>query len=111
MFKKLNILKVFLESPNKEFNVREVARLMKMAPATISKELKVLAKKGILKERKDRRFNFYRANLESDYYRDIKVFYTLRKIKGSGFIESLNSFYGKPTIIFFGSAAYGIDTE
>ena len=33
MFKELNILKVFFESPNKEFNVREIARIVKIAPA------------------------------------------------------------------------------
>ncbi len=111
MFKELNILKVFLEHPGREFNVREIARLIKKAPATVSKELKGFAKNGVLKERKDRRFNFYKANLDNGYYKDIKIFYTLRKIKESGVIESLNSFYGKPTIIFFGSGAHGIDTE
>ncbi len=111
MFKELNILRIFLESPNKEFNVRESARILKIAPATVSKELKKFAKENILKERKDRRFNFYKANLDSNLLKDIKVFYVLEKIRKSGLIESLNSFYGKPTIILFGSVAHGLDTE
>ena len=111
MFKELNILKLFLESPSKEFNVRESARILKVSPATVSKELKKLAKDGILRERKDRLFNFYKSNLDSDLFIDIKIFYTLRKIRKSGLIESLNRFYGKPTLILFGSAAHGLDTE
>ncbi len=111
MFRKLNILRLFFEEPTREFNVREVARLLKISPATASKELKLAVKNGLLKERKERLFNLYKANLESDLYRDIKIFYTLRKIKNSGLLEELNKFYLKPTILLFGSCAYGIDTE
>jgi predicted nucleotidyltransferase len=111
MFKKINILKIFFESPNKNFNVREVARIFKISPATISKELKIFAKESILLETKERRFNFYKANLDSSLYRDIKVFYNIRNIKESGIIEEINNFYLKPTIILFGSCGKGIDTE
>lgn len=111
MFKKLNILKLFLEEPTKEFNVREVARILRISPATASKELKNLVKEGILKERKERVLNLYKANLESDLYRDIKIFYNLRKIKDSGLLKELNKFYLKPTVVLFGSCAYGTDTE
>ncbi len=111
MFKKLNMLKLFFEEPTREFNVREVARLLKISPATASKELKGLVKKGILKERKERVLNLYKANIENDLYKDIKIFYNIRKIKESGLIDALNKFYLKPTIVMFGSCAFGMDTE
>lgn len=111
MFKELNILKLFFERPTKEFNVREVARLLRVSPATASKELKKMASYDVLKERKERLFRFYKANLENDYYKDLKVFYNLRKIKESGLIKDLNRFYLKPTIILFGSSVSGLDTE
>lgn len=111
MFKELNILKMFFEEPTKEFNVREVSRYLKIAPATASKELKSLAKKGLLKEKKERVYNFYSPNLDNELYKDMKVFYNIRKIKDSKLIEELNRFYLKPTIIFFGSGAFGLDTE
>jgi len=111
MFKKLNILKIFFEEPTREFNVREVARILKIAPATASKELKELVKQSILKETKQKIFNLYKANLESDFYRDLKIYYNLRKIKDSGLLEALNKFYLKPTIVLFGSVASGLDTE
>lgn len=109
MFSKLNT--IFFEEPTREFNVREVARILKIAPATASKELKKLAKDGILKERKLKIFNFYKANLESDKYTDLKIHYNIRKIKDSGLLEALNKFYLKPTIALFGSAASGLDIE
>lgn len=111
MFKKLNILKIFFEYPTKEFNVREIARRAHISPATASKVLKELTKKGILKEKKEKLLNLYKANIENDLYRDLKVFYNIRKIKESGLLIELNIFYLKPTIVLFGSAANGYDTE
>jgi|SRR3989344_3238755 len=111
MSKKLNIMNIFFEHPTREFNVREIARMLKISPATASKELKALKKESLLKERKDRIFTFYKANLESDLYLDNKRFYNIRKIKESGFIEELNKFYLKPTIILFGSTSHGLDDE
>ncbi len=111
MFKELNMLKVFFESPNKDFNVREIARILKIAPATASSKLKNFANKGLLKERSERNLLIYKANLEKEEYRDFKVYYNIRKIKESGLIEELNKFYIKPSIILFGSASFGLDTE
>ena len=102
---------MFFEEPSREFNVREVARLLKISPATASKKLKSLVKEGVLKERKERILNLYKANLEDELYRDLKIFYNMRKLKESGLVDALNKFYLKPTIVMFGSCAYGIDTE
>lgn len=111
MFKELKLLKVFFEAPLKEFNVREIAREIKITPATASKELKALVKKKILQVRFERVYHLYKANLEEDSYRDFKLWYNLRKIKESGLLEEINRFYLKPTVIFFGSGANGLDTE
>lgn len=100
-----------MESPTREFNVREVSRLLKIAPANASSKLKNFSRQGFLKERKERNLVLYRANLGSLEFTDLKLYYNLRKIKESGLIEELNKFYLKPTIILFGSAFYGLDTE
>jgi len=107
----MDILKLFFEKPSKEFNVREIARLLKISPTTASKKLEYLTKKGLLKCRRERIFKFYKSNLENELYRDLKIFYNIRKIKESGLIEELNKFYFKPTIVLFGSCAYGLDIE
>ena len=111
MFKELNILKVFFEKPTQEFNIREAARLLKIAPATASKELKKLAKKRILTEKKERNLILYKSNIEDEHYQDLKIYYTIRKIKESGLIQKINKQYLKPTIILFGSTTQGLDTE
>lgn len=109
MLDNLNTLKIFFESPLKEFNVRGIARILEIAPATASKQLKKFAKKQVLIEKKERGFNLYKANLEGVFYHDLKVFYNLTKIRKSGIIESLNKFYFKPIIILFGSFAKATD--
>ncbi len=111
MFENLDILVLFFEEPNRSFNVREVARILKKSPSTISKYLKELKNKNILKEYKERTFLFYKANLESELYKDMKVFYNIFRIKSSGLIDSLNKQYFKPTIILFGSSAKGYDNK
>jgi len=111
MFKEINILRQFFEYPSTEFNIREIARILNIAPATASKELSKLAEKGILIERMYKNLKLYKANLEDDYFTDLKIFYNIRKIKDLKLIEELNKFYLKPTIILFGSASQGLDAE
>ncbi|MFH1229300.1 MAG: nucleotidyltransferase domain-containing protein [Candidatus Aenigmatarchaeota archaeon] len=107
----LNILKIFFEEPGREFSVREAARILGISPATASKELKRLASENFLSERKERMFNLYKSDLESDAYTDLKAYYNIRKLRESGLIDALNRFYLKPTVVLFGSAAFGLDTE
>jgi len=65
----------------------------------------------LLTGRNERMLSLYKANLENDLYKDLKIFYTMRKIKDCGLLEALNRFYLKPTIVLFGSSAFGVDTE
>jgi predicted nucleotidyltransferase len=111
MFKELNIMRLFFDEPSREFGVREAAKLLDVAPATASKDLSELAENGFLKVREDRRMILYSANIDSDQYRDLKVFYTIRMLKEKGFIDALNKFYTKPSIILFGNCAQGTDKE
>jgi len=111
MFREINILRIFFEEPAREFNVREAAKILKVSPATASKDLKEMTKKGFLKARKQSVFDFYKADTDSDAYRDLKVYYNIRKVKESGLLDALNKFYLKPAVVLFGSAASGLDTE
>lgn len=111
MFKKINILRFFFDEPTREFNIREMARISKIAPATASKDLKLLMEENLLSLREERGFKLYKANIENDTYLDAKKLYSIRKIKESGLINELNKFYLKPVIVLFGSCASGMDTE
>lgn len=111
MFKEINTLRPFFENPYKQYSVREAARILNITPATASKKLKDFAKKEILKYEKSRAYDLYQANIDNVAFRDIKVYYSITKIRQSKLLEELNKFYLKPTIILFGSTAGGYDTE
>ena len=75
MFNLLNEMNSFFKEPNREVNVREFARMLKISPATASKNLKLMTKKGLLIERKERNLILYKANLDNDAYLDLKIYY------------------------------------
>jgi len=111
MFKEIYTLKPFFEAPNTEFNVREIARILKITPATASKRLKELKDAGFIKYRKERILDLYKADLDSETYLNLKTYYTIQQLNDTGLIETINKFYIKPAIVLFGSASKGIDTE
>src|SRR3989338_856899 len=102
------ILEKFIEEPEREFHVREVARAVKVSPATASQYLKKLAKAGLLTSKLERNHRLYRANAESSNYRDTKIHYNISRIKGSGLVDYLKIELNHPkAIILFGSFRKG----
>lgn len=111
MFKKINILKLFFEEPEKEFHLREIARIFKKNPVTIKRLLEDFVKKGILLLKKERRFHFYSSNTENGSYKELKRYYNKDKLFNSGLIEYLKEKFNLPVIILFGSFERGEDNK
>ena len=105
------LLRFFLENPNKKYHLRELARLAKVSPATLSKKLPHLVKEGLITEKMDRIVKLYQANFESSLFKAYKVFYTIQKIIRSGLLTSLDEELNYPNVILFGSASKGEDIE
>jgi len=99
-----NTINTFIENPEKEFHLRELARILKKSPATISKQLKKLTKQKIVTIKKLSNHNYFRANTENKNYKQLKFSYNLQKIKNSDLIEILEENFNYPeAIILFGS--------
>ncbi len=94
-----------MEDMNAEFGVREYARERKVSPPTASKILAGLHEKGLLRKREERRLLLFRANDESEYFRDLRKLFNIWILRESGLLDFLDRFYIKPTIILFGSMA------
>ena len=105
------IEELFMEFPSGEFHLREIARICRISPRTAKKYLGALLLEGAIKRRNDRLYEFYSANMESQVYRDMKMFYNLKKLRKSGIIDYINEELHNPAIVLFGSAAKGQDTE
>jgi predicted nucleotidyltransferase len=100
------ILESFIEEPEKEFFVREIARKLNKSPATISKYLKNYEKQGILISKEKFNHLLFKANTESIKFKQLKLSYNLNKIYESGLIDFLIKEFNHPNaIILFGSFA------
>lgn len=101
-----NILQLFIREPEKEFHVRQISKIVKKSPTTISKYLKNLEKQGILESEKKLNHLLFKANLNNERFKQIKLNYNLVTIKESGIIEYLEKELNSPkAIILFGSFA------
>lgn len=111
MFTELNYLKIFFEEPEKEFHLREIARIFKKNPVTIKKYLHGFVKSGILSLKKERGFFLYSSNSESENYKELKKHYNREKLINSEIIDLIKKEFNLPTIIIFGSFERGEDNK
>ena len=89
-----------------EYHLREIARRSHLAPRTVQSELSALCKAGLVTSRKDGNRRYYRANLASPVYPDLRNIV----IKTTGVVSVLASALQHPGIEFafvFGSVASG----
>lgn len=106
------LIELFLKEPNKEFHVREISKLLKKSPTTISKFLKIYTKKEILIS--ETRFNhlLFKANTENPEFKRYKLDYNLSNLNNSGLVNELTKRLNHPeAIILFGSYAKAEDSK
>ncbi len=106
-----NIIEYFIREPNREFHIRELAKLSKISPTTVSKYLKQLSNRGILLSKKRYNHSLFRANAENPNFKDLKLFYNIKILRESGLINHLIDIFNHPeAIILFGSFRKAEDT-
>ncbi|MBU1129603.1 MAG: nucleotidyltransferase domain-containing protein [Nanoarchaeota archaeon] len=106
------ILKVFFEHPEKEFHVRELSKLLKKSPTTISKYLKEFEKEKILQSNEKLNHLLFRANIENKKFKQLKANYNLNVLENLGLIEHLVKEFNYPeAIVLFGSFSNGEDSQ
>ncbi|MEA3329906.1 MAG: nucleotidyltransferase domain-containing protein [Nanoarchaeota archaeon] len=100
------ILKLFIKEPNTEFHIRQIAKLLKKSPTTISKYLKNYEKKEILESTKKFNHLLFKANIEGKKFKRVKLNYNLESIEKSNLIDFLEEKFKHPrAIVLFGSFA------
>ncbi len=111
MSKKLdNMLEPFFLDPEREYHVREIAKITKKAPTTVSKTLKEYSKRGILQSRNALNHLLFKASTQEHAYKQLKLHYNLTKLHSSGLINYLEKEYKYPmAIVLFGSYAKAED--
>ena len=98
------ILENFIKESEREFYIRELAKITNKSPTTISKHLNRLKKENILISEKKYNHILFRANVEKPSFKDLKLFYNIKLLRESGLIDHLVKEFNYPeSIILFGS--------
>lgn len=99
------IIEIFLENPNKDFQIRGISRQFKIPKTTVSYHISKLLKKQLIKKQEKGVFPSFRANTENPLYKFHKKQEALRKITESGLISYLEEECTPKAIMLFGSFA------
>ena len=106
------IMGVFFKEPYKEFHLRQLGRIMKYNPSTLSKYLDNYYKNKLIVKEKERGYIIYKADIDSEMFKLRKVWYNLERIRKSGIIEFIENSLNYPrAIILFGSYSKGENTK
>ena len=107
----ITILRPFFEDPYKEFQIRELARVLKINHTTVRNYLNKLAKEGFLVKKQVRHYPVYASNINSKKYLNLKLYYNLEKIRISRILEDIEKYYDFPIVVLFGSYSKAIDDQ
>ncbi|MFH1802873.1 MAG: nucleotidyltransferase domain-containing protein [archaeon] len=106
----LDALRFFVENPLEEVYLRDFARRMEISPNSAQRFLdSFVEKKFVIDERKGN-MRYFRSNLDSITFRQIKIVFSLECIENSGFIEACREM-DVTHCVLFGSIAKGLDDK
>lgn len=106
------LINLFIKEPEREFHIRELARLLKKSPTTISKYLKEYELKNILISKRSLNHFLFKANTDSPKFRQLKLNYNLNILHDSELIEYLSEEFNNPeAIVLFGSFSKAEDNK
>ena len=103
------VMKLFFDSPEKKFHIREIARLVRLSAPGVINIIGKLKKEGLVISRKEKVVvNVQVAKTED--FRLLKRCYNIQNLNRSGIISFLRDRYEEPeAIVLFGSYSKGED--
>jgi predicted nucleotidyltransferase len=104
---KLKILELFFEEPTRNFQIREIARLTKIAHTSVKNYLEKLRKEALIRKVKTNIYNSYIANQENRIFKIYKQQHLTLKLYKSELIDYLEDNLQPKCIILFGSGRKG----
>ena len=91
--------------------MRELSRKVRLAQVSVIFHLKALSKEGLINREKEGIYPFYRAHREAEDFKLLKKQNIQWRIYHSGLVEYLDQKLKPTSMVLFGSAARGEDTE
>ena len=105
------IQSLFFDNPSRGFKLRELSREASIAPASLYTYLEHFINRTVVKVVEEYGLKLYKANTESEIYKQDKIAYNIQKIQNSKIIDEINKKFDYPCIILFGSKSKGEDNE
>ena len=106
----LRVFSVFLRDPSKNYQLREISRMIGLNHKSISIYVRELVEDGLARENEKTPYKSYCANCEIPAFKRYKRMFNAIQLYESGFVDFLNDFYSYPAaIVLFGSYSKGED--
>lgn len=108
----LKMLKFFLENPYEEVYLRELAKKLKLSTFAIKKYADFLVKEDLIKEERRANLMYFKANINSIFFKQLKIAFSINIILKSGLLDFLKqNLANVSSIVLFGSMAKGEDSK
>lgn len=104
----VRVLRVFMDDPEREVYVREVAGLAGVSVASAKKYLDLFFREGLLLRRKQANLLIYRGNLDNPAFRQIRIARSVFRLVRCGLLDALLRTSPR-SVVLFGSTARGED--
>lgn len=110
-YNRYKLLKIFLDNPTESFRLRELSRLSKISPLSVSNYLKEFEKEGLIKKYIKREVPFYQAIRDTPNFILYKKLSIIYELNHSGLIDYLWESLSPSAIILYGSFSKGDSIE
>ncbi len=105
-----DVLSLLLNSPDEQFYVREIAKLLRKNPSGIKRELDNLENLGIVLSERVANLRYFQANRESPLYSELKNLIT-KSLGLPGALKAVLRASGARAAFIYGPYAEGEDVE
>lgn len=105
------VLNVFFDDPIKDFQLREISRIIGLTHKSVLIYLNQLLKWGLIKTNTKTLYKSYNANTENNFFKRYKKITNQTKIYESKLVDYLYEKLMPNTIVLFGSYAKGTDIK
>ncbi|MBE0425957.1 MAG: winged helix-turn-helix transcriptional regulator [Nitrospirae bacterium] len=105
-----DVLSLLLNSPDEQFYIREVAKLLRKNPSGIKRELDNLEKMGIVASEKIVNLRYFQANKESPLFSELKNLIT-KSLGLPGALKAVLRASGARAAFLYGPYAEGEDVD
>jgi len=105
----LECLKFFVANPYDKIHLREFARKSKISPNSANRFLNSFVNHGFLTDERIANLRYFKANLNSPTFRQLKKTFSVFEIEKSGILNELSEVAS--VLVVFGSVASGEDFQ